>query len=238
MAVRRHAGPQPEGHQQRNCRQRPPPHRPAQLRHDPRTEQQRQRRAGGHVGAPQAHRRIAPRRVDQPHDQAGSRQTHQQKTQAFEGTQCEQYRGIGCPAADGTGKGQHHQAREHAAAQTEAVGPDTQHQPQQHAGQLHHGQQKPGLEQAHLQRVPQHGQRRRQLAHMQCGTDTRQYHDQFGRHPPARGCRHQAGSEWRSAARPCLGVDWRQGHATPTSNCRPVRRTCSRDAKRSVMPAM
>ena len=216
LVVGRDAAPQPQGHHQGGRSEPPPPCRPAKLRHHPGPEQQCQRSPRGHVSAPQAHHRAAPRRAHQPHDQARCRQGHHQEAQAFERAQDQQHGRVPGPSAGRACSRQQQQTTQHAAAQAEAIRAHAQQQPQQHARELHHRQQEPCLQQTDLQCVAQHGQGRRQLAHMQRATDTRQQHHQFGGHPPA----------------------GERCHAVASSRRSPVSRICSRTAKRSVMPAM
>ena len=104
------------------------------------------------------------------------------------------------------------------------VGAQAHHQAQQHASKLHHGQHQARLHQAQSQFKVQQRNGRRDLAHMQSGTDAspndhRGWAQTFALDCSAHG--HGLAVEWLMAV-----VEL--GH----------KRACSRVAKRSVIPAM
>jgi hypothetical protein len=200
---RGHRAPEHEGHHERQRTQQPPPARPAGERDQGGADQQRERRAERHVGAPQPQHRVQPRRVHQPPDQSRRRQRRQQETHAFRAAQCEQRARRAREAAGEAGHGQDQQARDHGAALAERIRRGADGQPQRHAGQLHQREQEAGLHQADAELLAQDGQRRRQLADVQRRADPRQHDDEGRMHPHA---------------------------AAPASSLRPVSRSCSRTA--------
>jgi hypothetical protein len=156
-------------------------------------------------------------------DQPGPRHHDQEKADAFECTQHQQQVNRLRPAlarapdqpAEHARAADHGQARKHAAAQADRVRREADHDAEGHAGDLHQRQQKACFDQADAQRGLQGRDGRRQLAEMQGGGDARYDHGQCG--------------DWNTRMRLA---------AAHSVHRRPVRRSCSRIAKRSVMPAI
>ena len=151
--------------------------------------------------------------------QGGRGQDGEQKAHAFERAGGQQPLHLLRHGTQTAGQRQQQQAHLHHAARAKAVGAQAHQQAQRHAGELHHGEQKTRLHQAHAQRFVQHRNRHRQLADVQRRTHP------HAQHHPGHALRQRAGVVFK-----------RQGpHG---NNTVPQRRSCSRMAKRSVMPAM
>ena len=208
-----HAAPHQPAAQGRPQTHPPPQSRPPCTFGHPGSQHQGQRSSQGHVSAPVAHHALQAIGWDQSPNQPWCRHGGHQKAHAFEPTQGHQHPTVGRPAARQAAQTQQGHANEHTAAKTDAICPQTGHHPQSHARHLHHGQQETRLDQRDVQLGAQHWQGRRQLA------DVQRHADPHPDHPPG-------GPGTRCMA---------DRHA---STCWPVNRTCSRAAKRSVMPAM
>ena len=187
-----------------------------------RPEQQRQRRAERHVGAPQAERDGSAgaggtsRRI-----RLGAGIDRQQKTEALDRAQHQQQRGSASsrPAAQRAGRRQDQQPRDHAALQAQAVGrraprpapASCRRAAPARAGSRLHQRRRPAL--------AQHRNGRRQLAHVQRRADAGQHDQRCQR-------RGQACARVRA---------WDRRSCEQLAAGQPL---CSRAAKRSVMPAM
>ena len=153
--------------------------------------------------------------------QTGRGQHGEQESHALHQAGQQQHSRPRCQCAECAAQRQQHQPGQHHAPRTQPIRRQADRQAEGHAGKLHEGQQKAGLHQGQTQGFAQHGNGHRQFAHMQCTGDTHRKHN-GGRSP-----RSRIVSGSHSAA------PWTQGKTTA-----PNKRSCSRMAKRSVMPAM
>ena len=202
----------------RQQRAHPPKSAPAQPRHHCSPQHQSQGRSCRHICTPQTQAALQCNRVMHMQAHAGGRGQHRpQKTDAFQRAGGQQTTGtLGqrpCHAA----QPQQQQTPAHHPMRAPCVGQATHRHTRQHARKLQQRQQNPRLHQADAQFLAQQRNGHRQLSDMQ-GT-----HQPQGKHPPGRP---------RQAWHRGLGQRRHQ------NNFCPVRRWCSRTAKRSVMPAM
>ena len=165
--------------------------------------------------------------------QQGRRGKHrQQKPKAFQHARGQQKRNARRRRPQCTASREKDQAQQHQLPGAVAISHQPDWQSQEHASQLHQGQQEAGLYQGQSQGRLQHRNRHWHLSNVQRTSHTNKHHQ------GSRTTRTQYGATVRHQRTSTGGVGLCAASMPDGKTEVPISRSCSRMAKRSVMPAM